>query len=71
MMNLMPFFRSISSENYCIIKNVARGFENEFDNILRKIFLNILYCGEESLKLIKQGRNKPKSSRLEIWVGID
>jgi len=42
-------------ENYCIIKNIASGLENEFEDILRKIFLNILYCGEQSLALIKKG----------------
>jgi antitoxin component of MazEF toxin-antitoxin module len=42
-------------ENYCVIKNIASGLEKEFDNILRKIFLNIIHCGTEGLNLIKKG----------------
>lgn len=45
-------------EDYCIIKNIATGLEKEFDNILRKIFLNIQYCGKEGLILIKKGEIK-------------
>ncbi len=42
-------------EDYCIIKNIAVGLEKEFDNILRKIFLNITYCGQQGLEVIKKG----------------
>ncbi len=50
-------------EDFCIIKNIAIGLEKEFDNILRKIFLNILYCGEQGLIAIKQN-NYSKLERL-------
>jgi len=55
----MPGFEIVDQgENYCIIKNIATGLEKEFDNILRKIFLNILYCGQQGLILIKQNNIK-------------
>ncbi len=53
----MPGFEIIDQgENYCIVKNIASGLEREFDNILRKIFLNIIYCGEQSLGLMKKNK---------------
>ncbi len=51
----MPGFEIVDQgENYCIVKNVAVGMEKEFENILRKIFLNIIYFGEQGYKHIKQ-----------------
>jgi len=53
----MPGFEIVDQgENYCVIKNISTGLEKEFDNILRKIFLNIQYCGEQSLQFIKQSQ---------------
>jgi len=52
--------------NYCIIKNVATGMEKEFDNILRKIFLNILHCGSESLNILKKGEIKGLESLKQL-----
>ena len=52
----MPGFEIVEQgEDYCIIKNISTGLEKEFDNILRKIFLNILYCGQQSLNIIRKG----------------
>jgi phosphate uptake regulator len=53
-------------ENYCIIKNIASGLDNEFEDILRKIFLNILHCGEQSLILIKRGDFKSLESLKQL-----
>lgn len=61
----IPGFEIIDhGEDYCIIKNIAAGLEKEFDNILRKIFLNVIYCGKESFKAIKEG-NIPKLESLK------
>ncbi len=58
----VPGFEIVDhGDDYCIIKNIAVGLEKEFDNILRKIFINVTYCGQQSLKLIKEGN----FSRLE------
>ncbi|MBN2422295.1 phosphate uptake regulator PhoU [Candidatus Woesearchaeota archaeon] len=40
-------------ENYCIIKNVAKEIEVEFENILRRLFLIILEQSEKSLEYLK------------------
>ncbi len=53
-------------EDYCIIRNIATGMEKEFDNILRKIFLNIMHCGQQSLILIKQNEIKRLESLRQL-----
>ncbi len=40
-------------EKHCIIKCIANTLEEEYDVILRRIFLMLLEMGEESLKAIK------------------
>lgn len=42
------------SENSCTLKNVAEALEQEFDNILRRLFLLIKSMAQESLEAIKE-----------------
>lgn len=46
------------SDKSCIIKAVATGMEEEFDNILRRIFLSLLTTAKESHESIKKQNYK-------------
>jgi len=41
-------------EKHCIIKNIATAMDEEFDNILRRLFLMILEMGKDSIDAIKK-----------------
>jgi len=41
-------------EKHCIIKNIASAMDEEFDNILRRLFLMMLEMGRDSIDAIKK-----------------
>ena len=41
-------------EKHCIIKNIATAMDEEFDNILRRLFLMILEMGKDSFDAVKK-----------------
>ena len=41
-------------EKHCIIKNIATAMDEEFDNILRRLFLMVLEMGKDSIDAIKK-----------------
>jgi phosphate uptake regulator len=55
--NLTPGLEIINQdEKSCVIKNIAKEMENEFDNSMRRNFLNSLSMVELCLKKIKEGK---------------
>ena len=42
-------------ENYCIVRNIATGNEEEFDHVLRRIFLTLIGMANDSLDAIRKG----------------
>ena len=51
--NLLGFEVIEQSESRCIIKNIVSGLEEEFDNILRKIFLMLVDMIDSTYDAIK------------------
>ncbi|MBT4716623.1 hypothetical protein HOB85_01490 [Candidatus Woesearchaeota archaeon] len=45
-------------ENYCLIKNLVAGLDEEFDTVFRRAFLITNRIGKESLELIKRNKHK-------------
>jgi len=54
------------SGNKCIIRALSREFDDQFDAILRRAFLVTLSLGEESCKMVKQGKNAEMESLLQL-----
>lgn len=56
--NIMGFEIMDSREHSCVVKNIAGALDEEFDTILRRVFLVTLSMGEDCLDAIKQDQKE-------------
>lgn len=52
----MGFAITEQTDKRCVLKNISRDLESEFDTILRRAFLVTVSMGESCLELTKQGK---------------
>lgn len=64
--SLIGFEITDQGKTYCVIKSVSTGLNEQFDSILRKVFLNLVYSSEITMTYLEKGESMDQAINLEL-----